>query len=328
MNWLSNICDRWREAQARDRLPHAVLIAGPPGVGKRALAAWMASGKLSGQLADRPSFPVPEIEHADFHRVSIPDEKSNIGVDQIRSLIGEFSLTSYVGRGKVAIIEPAQKMTGAAANALLKTLEEPAGDALIILIADRAGRLPATIFSRCQTVPVGTPTEEDALAFLEALSPGRDWLEALASAHGAPMTAAETVERLGEIRDMRESLDGILVGRLDPIPVAAQWSKLDPPFVLDWLASEIQSAVKATVCGEKWAPGLGLDTNRLAHIDRRKLFCYLDIINRLRASAKGSFNVQVAFERLLIDLADGLKRLDWTFTPRGLDYVRAAENRA
>ncbi len=328
MKWLSTQCDRWREAQARDRVPHAVLIAGPPGVGKRALASWMAAGKLTGDFASLPRYPIAAIEHADFHRVSIPEDKSSIGVDQIRALIGEFSLTSYVGRGKVAIIEPAQKMTASAANALLKTLEEPAGDALIILVADRAGRLPATIFSRCQTVSVGTPAETDALEFLESLSPGRGWVEALATSHGAPVAAAEAIERLDEIRDMREALAGVLDRRLDPIPVAAKWSKLDPPFVLDWLASEIQAAVKATICGEKWATGLGLDTKTLAHIDRRKLFCYLDIINRLRASAKGSFNVQVAFERLLIDLADGLKRLDWTYTPRGLDYVRAAENRA
>ncbi|NIQ44609.1 MAG: DNA polymerase III subunit delta', partial [Pseudomonas stutzeri] len=66
-------------------------------------------------------------------------------------------LTSYEGRGKVAVIEPANTMTTSAANSLLKTLEEPPGDTLLILVADRIGRLPPTVFSRCQRIDFAPP---------------------------------------------------------------------------------------------------------------------------------------------------------------------------
>ena len=90
--------------------------------------------------------------------------------------------------------------------------------------------------------------------------------------------------------------------------VAANWAKLEPAFVLDWLARQVQQLVFVRSGGPRGGFGQGIEDSVLKRMDRRNLFCYLDIINRLRGQQAGSYNVQLALEGLLIDLADGLRR--------------------
>ena len=99
----------------------------------------------------------------------VPDPESKSGeitIDAIRDLTDRVALTTLRGTRKLALIDPADRLNGAAANALLKTLEEPAGDTLLCLIAEQPGRLPATIRSRCQLLRVPIPPADQALAWL------------------------------------------------------------------------------------------------------------------------------------------------------------------
>ena len=86
-----------------------------------------------------------------------------IAVDRIRALIDFVLLSSHRQRAKVAVIVPAERMHPSAANALLKTLEEPPAGTFLILVSDQPGRLPATIVSRCRKIAVALPPESDAL---------------------------------------------------------------------------------------------------------------------------------------------------------------------
>ncbi len=306
--WHTELAKLWLESCRKERAPHAVLLTGPVGVGKRAAAAWMAAQRLKRDAkAALPAHPVERFEHPDLHWLLTPEDKKSIGIEQIRALVGELSLTSYQGFGKVAVIEPANDMTISAANSLLKTLEEPPGDALMILIADRIGKLPATIISRCQRIDIAVPAETIALQWLDRLHPGAAWLDALRSAGGAPLAAIDALEALETTNALGRDLQVLGQGRGSAVEVAARWAKLDPSLVLNWLAQQVRLLALANAAGREMAQGLAIDESVARRMDRRNLFCYLDIINRLRGQSGGSYNVQLTFEGLLIDWANGLR---------------------
>jgi len=315
ISWLSSITAWWDTAVAQERLPHAVMLLGASGLGKRCAAAWMASARLSDRSTNEsqgslPAFPLIRPTHADLHWLSIPDDKKSIGVDQIRRLVDELSLTSYEGRGKVAIIEPADAMTVSAANSLLKTLEEPPGDTLIVLVADQLGRLPATVLSRCQRLNVHLPEPAIGEQWLQSVQPQPDWMVALEQAGYAPLAALRERDLEEERQAMRAEFMAVGSGQAAPLPVAERWSKLGTEFVLTWLARQVQAWIRAALVEGATAGGRGsVNKSVLEHIDRQNLFCYLDIINRVRGQQPGSFNVQLTLESLLIDWAQGLRRV-------------------
>ncbi len=313
IDWLSGFAENWRDSAREGRTPHAVLLAGPAGVGKRAAAAWMVRRQLSiGQPGEMPEYPFEVPEHADLRWLSRPEDKQSILIDQIRNLVSDLALTSYEGLGKVAVIEPADLMTHNAANSLLKTLEEPPGDTLLILVADRAGRLPATIYSRCQRIDVRLPGEDVALRWLDRVKPGATWSEALRVAGGAPIRALEAVQQLDTNSSMARDFQAVASGQASPVEIAAVWAKQDVGFVLEWLAREVQGAARSRVSGVNSGSSAAIGDSVLQRMDSRNLFCYLDIINRLRGRPGGSFNVQLTLESLLIDWATGLKDVQET----------------
>lgn len=314
--WLENLQREWRDRVAQSRAPHAVLLLGPAGAGKRAAAVWLAQERLGlAGATDGPQYPVAVPEHADLRWLRPAEDKKTISIDQVRDLVASLALTTYAGAGKVAVIEPANAMTDSAANGLLKTLEEPSGNALIILVADRLGRLPATIVSRCQRISVPLPAPEEGLDWLRTLSAEDNWPEALRLAGNAPLAAIEHLADVGQADAMSRDFADIAERRASPVDVAAAWSKYDPDLVLDWLCRRVQDCI-LDVCGlGSAARSAKLTESVRRRIDRRNLFCYLDIINRLRGQAAGSFNVQLTLESLLIDWSRGLKSVNHPFGP-------------
>ncbi len=319
ISWLSAFAKNWHDRIQQGRMPHAVLLTGPSGVGKRAAAIWMAAQHLGIEsVAACPQYPVAPVEHADLRWIAPPEDKQAIGIEQIRALVTELSLTSYQGGGKAAVIEPANVMTINAANSLLKTLEEPPGDTLLILIADRKGRLPATIFSRCQRIDLSLPGEAEALTWLDRLRPGSNWSEALSLSGNAPLAALASIEQLDTHASMSRDFAAIASGRGSALEVASRWAGLDISFVLDWLARQLQTMILRASGAVKGSSGGAIDEFVLKRMDRRNLFCYLDIINRLRGQPGGSYNVQLTLEGLLIDLSEGLENCGQSLPSGGL----------
>jgi len=324
LDWLDSFAEQWRERASLGRLPHALLMAGPQGVGKRAAAAWVADLRLRGDgAAPMPAHPADRRDHPDLRWISLLEDKHTIGVDQIRDLVHDLSLTSYQGRGKVAVIEPANLMTDNAANSLLKTLEEPPGDALLVLIVDRVANLPATIFSRCQRIDFLPPPEAMSLAWLNRLQPGAAWAEALRVSGGAPLAAIDALDDLDTMAGMARDLNALGRTEGSAIEVAARWAKFDPAFTLNWLSQQVKLGLVASSAGRDRAPGLAIDDSVLRRMDRRNLFCYLDIINRLRGQAGGSFNVLLTLEGLLIDWSEGLRDCSPDVPTDGLNMMLA-----
>jgi DNA polymerase-3 subunit delta' len=148
-----------RLAWAAGRLGQAYCFQGPSGVGKRATARALAQAVNCLAPAAGPDAcgacpacrRIAAGGHPDVVEVR-PEDKSVIGIDQIREVAARASLRPYEGRTKVWILDPADKMQEPAANALLKTLEEPAGVSLFVLVTAAPAALLPTILSRCQGV--------------------------------------------------------------------------------------------------------------------------------------------------------------------------------
>ena len=112
ISWHKSFANSWRDRVLHQRLPHAVLLLGPVGTGKRAAAEWLARLSLGIKPEfDLPQYPGQQPEHADLRWLSPLEDKVAIGIDQIRALVAQLSLTSFAGGGKVAVIEPANSMT-------------------------------------------------------------------------------------------------------------------------------------------------------------------------------------------------------------------------
>ena len=139
-------------AHERGRLGHAYLISGPPGSGKRRLASDLSNLVTGTKSDDVFAAPPAGVYLAE------PESKSRrIVIDQVRTLEHALQMRSGDGRRKVAIMADADRLQPQAANAFLKTLEEPPNDSLLILLSAMPEVLPDTILSRCVSVPLAAP---------------------------------------------------------------------------------------------------------------------------------------------------------------------------
>jgi len=253
----------WLAAQLRSilagraSLPHAMLFVGGAGIGKRNLAMNLAQallcetprgdGTACGTCASCQYFAAGQ--HPDFRllerAITDPDGevklREHILVEDVRELRDLVELSTHRLGNKVALIEPAEAMNNAAANALLKTLEEPPPGTFLLLVSHQPGRVPATIASRCRRIVVPPPSREAAIAWL-----AQNGVDApagvLAQANGAPLTAlaladrdtqAEREQWLAALARPRALSPTALSARIDALPKDARKAHLAA--VVDWL---------------------------------------------------------------------------------------------
>lgn len=144
----------------------AYLFVGPESVGKSTVALRFAAGLLGGDRDERTRRLVLNMAHPDLQVVE-PEGATSIGVDQAREVVTRASMRPVEAERTVFLFPEAGTMTEPAANALLKTLEEPSASAVFLLVAESEDDFPATVASRCRTVHLGRVTQDETSAALE-----------------------------------------------------------------------------------------------------------------------------------------------------------------
>ena len=188
---------RLRAMLAHGAVPHALLLHGPRRSGKGALASALAAALLGAEDAAK---------HPDFRLVERPrDEKTgklkkSIPIEAVRELTEHLRMSSFLGGAKVAVIDGADALSEEAANALLKSLEEPSFRAHVILLAEDASRLPRTIVSRSAAVELRRVGEAEIAAALAARGmSGPDAARAAFRADGRPGAALAFLQESGVV---------------------------------------------------------------------------------------------------------------------------------
>ena len=242
--WLEPYWGRLQGAIREARLPHALLISGPAGVGKRVLAMALARRVLCLQPDNENACGVCQScqlfaagTHADLQLIETLDDSKVIKVDQIRELIERNSLTPHIANIKVHLLQDVHLMNTNAANSLLKTLEEPSTNSLLILLTDRPENLTATIRSRCQQIQIATPDTSQSLSWLEQQNiPGQAAL-LLSLAQGAPLKALAMADdgQLALRKQVFTEFGKVIFNKLDPVQVATDWQSHDKALLIIWL---------------------------------------------------------------------------------------------
>jgi DNA polymerase-3 subunit delta' len=311
-SWLGPQIARLRDAYTAGRLPHALLIHEAPGAGGDWLAAWAARMVLCSNPADAPCGRCTSCQrtgqHPDLLSIHPLEESTQIRIEQIRELSAELALTAHQGGYKVAILSPADSMNRFAANALLKTLEEPPGGTLLILVASQPSRLPATILSRCQRVRVRAPERAEAVAWLEATRGPGDWGRVLAVLGTAPVTAAEAdPAAVAEVAaEVRRGLEEAVAGGGDPVATAERWARSELPLRLKCVENWLTERIRAGSAGEALFTEVRAGTHSRGHgdsLDLRQLFGLLDAVRELKSSFDAPINRGLALESLLRSLS-------------------------
>ena len=319
-SWIQAEMAALAAAHQAGRMPHALLIHEAPGAGGDWLAQWTARlvlcqrGAAGAPCGACPScHRIASAQHPDLLLLQPIEDSRQIRIEQVRELSVELSLTAHQGGYKVAIITPADTLNRFAANALLKTLEEPPPRTLLMLVVTQPSRLPATILSRCQRVRLKAPGRREAVAWLEANRGAGDWNAVLDTLGDAPMLAADVdpkaVVQVGQ--EVRRALEEATTGAGDPVTTAERWSRADFPLRLRCIENWLTERIRAQSGSDGFLTKVGAapyPRGTVGVLNMGDLFELVDGVRELKSSLDAPINRGLALEAILRRFAPGRVR--------------------
>nr|WP_306466490.1 DNA polymerase III subunit delta' [Pseudomonas sp. HD6421] len=284
-SWTAAVADSypwqqalWQQLAGRARHAHAYLLHGPQGIGKRALADRLMArllcqqpGALDACGQCKSCLLLRAGSHPDNFVLEPEEADKPIKVDQVRELVSFVVQTAQLGGRKVVLIEPVEAMNVNASNALLKSLEEPSGDTVLLLVSHQPSRLLPTIKSRCQQVTCPQPSLAQSQAWLDQALPDSDEAqraELLTLAAGSPLMAVD-LQAKGVLEQRAQVTDGVkklLKGQQTPSQLAEAWNSVPLLLVFDWFCDWSHLILRYQLTEDE--EGLGL-------ADMRKVVQYL-----------------------------------------------------
>jgi DNA polymerase-3 subunit delta' len=301
--WFEGARQEIEAALRANRLSHGILIHEDPGAGGLELARWITQ-RINCKESDNA--PCGECQscrwiaagqHPDVTQLSPEGDSSQILIQRVRDLSADLALTAHANGYKVAIISPAEAMNPFAANALLKTLEEPPARTVVLLVTSQPSRLLPTLRSRCSKLRLTAPSRTDAARYLQDARGAGPWAEALAATGAGPFALLDAdPAELAKLRaDTVKTLADIGSGNLQPPAVADRWARGDLPTRLSCLESWVTERILES--GPKrdvtHLSGEGLPLNIC------RLFELSDAVRDMRRLAHTSINKTMAVEALL-----------------------------
>lgn len=290
---------QWQQLSSqidRERLPHALLLTGPSYTGKRQFALTLAQkllceSPLSGYACGscKQCQLLKAGSHPDLLVVEPEDEGKAIRVDNVRQLGEFFNKTAQQGGWKISIIAPAEAMNLNSANALLKNLEEPNPNTLLLLVTHEPSRLLPTIRSRCRVMKFPVPPINEVRPWLsQVVAQDQNTEQLLAFSDGKPLLALKLVENdwLDQRRTLDSMLDDLVTHKTTPLLAAEKCQTYDTQIAVDWLYARVAADIR----GE-------------GGVSPRLMFRYLDRVTEAKKLIQSGSNpnVQLLWEELLIN---------------------------
>ncbi len=305
----------WQQLTSRlDRMPHAILLAGLSGLGKNQFAIDLAEILLCSEL--QKSKPCGNCKscklftaktHPDIKIITPAEEGKSISIDQIREIASYLALTPHTADCKILILSPAESMTLQAANSLLKQLEEPPGNSILILVSAAPHQLPQTIRSRCTRIEIKAPAVEEAARWLAKQNVNQNDITAvLSTAGGAPLAALSLAQQ--GYADIRQTLLDELLQISDsstPLRCAEQWQKTGAELALRWFYGFLLDVLKLALGAREsenlattnFASAASVAASRIA---ANKVAELLDAVNEARRLITTPVDQRLLLEDILI----------------------------
>ena len=313
-SWQLPVWDRLCRQLSKGKLPHALLVTGVVGVGKQHFANAFCQRLLCSQGKDDHSCGqckqcqlLKSGNHPDFHWIGFEEKAQAIKIDQIRTLVSALGKTPQIGVRHCVVIEAAHLMNISAANALLKLLEEPPGDAVFLLTSAYSHRLAATVRSRCQQVVLPTPNQSEALAWLvEEGVAEREAAAALELAGGTPLKALTLIQSNGieAYHSLATQLASVLTRRVSVVAVAADFAARHDTDVVDAMLSwlHLHARNNQSYSGSESLPE-ALRSVFSGFSDSLAMFRFYDKLGQMKAQLLSSANPNksLLWEECLLD---------------------------
>ncbi len=310
-SWQEPIWQRFLSAKQQQKLAHAISLSGVDGLGKHSFSLHMAkavlclqpllSGHYCGECHSCQLFDAGN--HPDHHVIEPAEQGKQIKIEQIRDLKEKQQLTPTISNWKTVVISPASSMNVNANNSLLKLLEEPEANTLIVLITSKPEVMPITVKSRCQTMHFTAPELAFSVNWLQDNVADFTWNKAteqlLALSKGAPLAVVDMLENglAEQVEQVNHDIETLFKRRVNPVEFAASWLQYDLATLMQQLYQSIYQRLSIKHGHVEKSVQKTQDLSDWKIVD-----CIVDTTKLI--SSQNNLNKQLLLECFLVELSE------------------------